>query len=118
MRTVLILILLGAVVSCSSDRPTAGASGGLTVHVGVFGGPMRPDGQMAASNTPQQDARITVTDNRGHTWTARTNRSGIASFTVPAGRYFVHAPCGPVAPKGYPVRAGHTARVNLRCDVP
>ena len=114
----MLMVLLGALAGCASDQQSGAPATDLTVHVGIFGGPMMPNGEMAASNAPQSNARITVTDRSGHTWTAQTNRLGIASFAVPAGSYQVHGPCGPVAPKAVAVRAGHTARVRVHCDVP
>jgi hypothetical protein len=119
MRIAMLLVLLAAMVGCASDHQAGGGPAtDLIVHVGVFGGPMRPNGEMAASNAPQRDARITVTDRSGHTWTARTNRLGIASFAVPAGSYQVHGPCEPTKPEVVAVRSGHIARVQVQCDVP
>ena len=118
MRIAFLLIAAAALAGCGSDAPPAAPATDLTVHVAVFGGPMRPDGGMAASNVPQRGARITITDSSGRAWSARTDRGGIASFAVPDGKYVVHAPCQPADPAPVLVRAGNPVRMQVRCYVP
>jgi hypothetical protein len=88
----------------------------LAVHVGLFGGPPRRDGRMAASNAPDPDTAVSVMDATGRTWRATTGRDGIASVSVPAGRYTVSAPCG--APRRVSVLASKRTYVQVACDIP
>ena len=46
------------------------------VHVALFGGPMRPDGQMAMSNSPAVGGAVTVTGPTGRAYTADTDQHG------------------------------------------
>lgn len=105
---------------CASSGGAAGAgstSSILDVHVGVFGGPLLPDGKMAASNAPRAGATVKVSDGAGHRWTATTGQNGIASMTVPAGRYTVtSSSCGPAQHAN--ALAGKTSYVQIQCDVP
>ena len=103
---------------CASARPQAGgpAPTTLTVHIGVFGGPARPNGGMAVSNAPRADAAVTVTDPTGNQWQATTGRDGIARFSVAPGQYIVRTPCGSAV--HVTVRAGEVARARAHCDVP
>jgi hypothetical protein len=119
VRVASIPLAIVALAGCASHG--SGAAGGptstLTVHVGVFGGPMLPDGKMAASNTPRTGAQIVVTDASGHSRQARTNGDGVATFSVAAGRYTLHAPCEPGL-RAVRVRPNHAAHVEVHCDVP
>ena len=88
----------------------------IAVHVGLFGGPLRPDGGMAESNAPQPDATVTVLDDSGRRWSAKTGQDGVASVSVPAGQYTVSSVCG--SPQRVTVLAGKRAYVQLTCAIP
>ena len=119
----LVALSLGALLTLAGCASSAGghAGGGhlatLTVHVGIFGGPARPDGEMAASNEPDAGARILVTDRAGSTSSAKTDSDGIATFSLRPGHYTVSGPCT-VGARAVDVRSGPAAHVELRCDVP
>src|SRR3954469_14578803 len=94
---VVILMFVAAVsAACSSARGDAStARAKLVVHVTLSGGPMRPDGRMALSDSPDVGDRVTVTGAGGRTWSARVGRDGDATLTLPAGGYRVtSATCG------------------------
>ena len=85
------VVVLGGCASSRTGADTAATT--LTVHIGVFGGPARPNGGMAVSNAPRAGAAVTVTDGSGNQWHATTDRDGIARFSVAPGQYAVHDPC-------------------------
>jgi hypothetical protein len=89
----------------------------LTVHVGLFGGPPRRGGGMALSNAPEASAPVSLTADSGRTWSAKTDRSGLTRFAVPADRYTVSSSfCG--APQHVTIVAGKRAYVQLACAIP
>jgi hypothetical protein len=110
-------IVLLAGCSSQSGGDAAARTETLTVHVGVFGGPPRPDGGMAVSNAPRSGASIVVTDSGGHSRRAKTDGNGVATFSVAAGRYTIHAPCED-GPQHVQVGSNHPAHVEVHCDVP
>ena len=87
----------------------------LIVHVATFGGPMLPDGHMAASNNPVSGTEVTARDSAGHRTIASTNPQGDASLTLVPGRYTVRSSCGTASAT---VTMGHVARATIHCDVP
>lgn len=116
------LSALLALAGCASSA--AGDAGGehlatLTVHVGIFGGPERPDGGMAASNAPAANAPVVIADRSGVTERAKTDADGVARFFVAPGRYLVRSPsCGPARSQAVVVHGNHSAHLDIRCDVP
>lgn len=89
----------------------------IAVHIGLFGGPVRTDGKMALSNTPQADATVHAVGTNGRTWRSRTGRDGVATLVVPAGHYVISSSfCG--VPQNVVVTAGERARVQISCPVP
>ena len=88
----------------------------LSVHLGLFGGPARPNGRMAADNGPDPGAPITVQDATGHTWRVRTNDHSFAEFDIRPGRYVVNSPTCGDGPRH--VLVNSDVRIQLRCDVP
>jgi hypothetical protein len=64
--------------AAQSPKPAV-HTGVLVVHVGAFGGPLRRDGRMGASNAPESDAPVSAMAATGRTWTATTGRDGIAA---------------------------------------
>jgi len=87
------------------------------VHVALFGGPMRPDGQMAMSDSPAVGGAVTVTGPTGHAYTADTDQHGDARFVLPVARYRIVASACP-QPHKASVAATRTARVSIQCDIP
>lgn len=118
MRPIVAMLLAGTVLSTSACAGNAERRVYLTVHVGAFGGPARPDGGMALSDAPQPGVRITVTDAAGHAMTRGTDRGGRATFTVAPGRYVVaSSECGPTTPRRVTV-ARVPVTVNIICAIP
>ena len=127
MRTlpVMTLLTLAAVplasmplAACSSSGGDAAASRSrLVVHVTLSGGPITRDGRMALSNSPDVHDLVTVTGPSGHTWSARVERDGDATFRLLAGRYRVSAGNCP-ARRAVELSGGAAAQVSLHCDVP
>jgi hypothetical protein len=111
--------LLGVLTNgCSSGDGTQVRPVTLRVHLGLFGGPARPDGSMALSNAPDPSAPIVLTGRDGTTQTRRTHRDGIATFSVLPGRYTVESTTCGHGPQSVVIRANRLARVEVRCDVP
>jgi hypothetical protein len=102
--------------AAQSPKPAV-HTGVLVVHVGAFGGPLRRDGRMGASNAPESDAPVSAMAATGRTWTATTGRDGIASWSVPAGQYRVSSSfCG--SSQRVTVVAGKRAYVQIACVIP
>jgi hypothetical protein len=90
----------------------------LTVHVGLFGGPARPDGGMAMSNSPAERVNVTATSAAGRTSTAMTDASGRATLHLAPGRYAVFSTyCGP-GPQTISLSAGEPAQLQIICPIP
>jgi len=122
MRRVLARVLLlctsasAVCAACTASHP-APASAELQVHVGLFGGPLLPNGKMADSNAPQPDAPISVADRTGHMWRAKTDQYGVATVSIPPGQYTVSSSsCG--SPQRVTVVAGKRAYVHVVCAIP
>ena len=110
------LAVLGA--CASSQDGSAAVSSALRVHVGLTGGAVRPGGGEALSNASQPDVTVVVVNSTRQRWTAKTNQSGVADFSVPPGEYSVTSPaCGP-GPKPVTVKAGQPAGIQVVCAVP
>jgi hypothetical protein len=113
--------LLG-LAACSSGHAGGAAvtrpHARLEVHIDLFGGPVRPDGRSALSNSPVPRVRIIAIDASGARRSALTGSDGTAGFDLPIGRYTVvpHY-CGETR-HHVAVAAGHTARVQIACPVP
>ncbi len=120
-RVVLLWMGVAAVLTaCTSshDRPDP-PSATLQVHIGLFGGPPASGGGMAASNAPQPNAPVIVTNEGGRKWSANTDSGGLATFSVQPGPYNVtSSSCGPLIAQHVTVNAGQVARVEVRCAIP
>jgi hypothetical protein len=116
-KVVLLTSALAVLAACTSGQHrSASQLSGLQVHVGLFGGPARPDGGMADSNAPQPNATVTLVNGTGRKWTANTGRDGVASFSVLPGEYSVTSlSCGP---QSVTIRASQRAYIQIRCDIP
>jgi hypothetical protein len=124
-------LVLGGGVACAStaaepaDSGSAGSagvvsssSGGelieLTVQVGLFGGPMRPDGTMAEVNAPAQGIAVTVTGAGSVIVRRTTGPDGTAVFHVAPGRWTVSSTCGNPQTLDVP----QSVVASVQCDVP
>src|SRR6478752_6039966 len=88
--------VLVALTLASCAGPAAGTrSGALDVRVVMSGGPQRPDGTMALSDSPVPSAAVSALDHGQHRFSGRTDADGLAVLRLPAGRYTITAtPCG------------------------
>jgi hypothetical protein len=115
--------LLLAVAACASSGCAGQATTTqsaptvhLTVHLGLFGGPARPDGRMGLENGPDPGVPIMLTDATGRSRRTQTDDNSIARFAIRPGRYTIESPtCGHV-PRHVVIRSDR--HVRLRCDVP
>ncbi len=72
---------------------------------------------MGASNAPESGAPVSVVDDAGRRWAAKTGRDGIASLSVPAGQYRVSSSfCG--SPQRVAVVAGKRTYAQIVCAIP
>jgi hypothetical protein len=115
--TVLTACTSGHSGPAGSSSRSAVYLGRLAVHIGLFGGPARPGGGMAASNAPQPNAIVIATDDAGRKWSARTGQDGVASLSLPIGRYTVSSTsCG--SPQRIAVETGKRAYAQIACAIP
>lgn len=104
--------------SAGSDSIAASASTviparvDLTVRVGLYGGPVKPDGTMGLVNAPAQGVKVTVTG--ATTISTTTGPAGLAVFPVAPGRWTVTSTCG--NPQTVDVVGPVVAAIQ--CDVP
>ena len=113
------LALVGLLAAgCSDAGGTQARPVTLRVHLGLFGGPMRPDGGMAASNAPQPNAPIVIIASDRIRRTSRTDARGIATFSVLPGRYIVDSPTCGHGPQRVVIHPNLVAHVEVRCDIP
>jgi hypothetical protein len=108
-----------ALAGCASSHNDPGQqSSTLNVHIGMFGGPLTPNGHMADSDAPAVGKLITAADTHGHQWRARTGNNGTATFTLPPGHYsVVSSYCG-TGPQQVVTHPHHDAQVQIQCDIP
>ena len=117
---VLSAIALGG---CASNRPaapvvsTSSALATVSGTVRIYGGPMRPDGQMALNGSPMAAVAPVVVKQSGRV-TARSSTTSAGRFSVhlPAGTYVISAGCS--EPATVVLAAGERLARDLRCDVP
>jgi hypothetical protein len=115
-----------AIAACTSARQLNGPSNltgttgvTLTVEVGVYGGPPRPDGAMAVSNAPVAHDKVIVSDLAGRKRSAITRADGTARLDLPPGRYTVlSTSCGPTSGQPVTLAAGKPAYLQIVCSVP
>lgn len=121
MRTAGGVTVLGVVVlatACSTSHPSDQPTVTFRVHLGLYGGPPRPDGGMADSNASQPDTPIVLTADGGKKLTHQTNANGVATFDVRPGRYMIDSPTCGSGPRSVVIRSVGTPQENLRCDIP
>ena len=105
-----------ALVGCASSGGGADASGQGTVTgvVRTYGGPLLPNGQMAANGNPSSGVTVTATSNGKTVASTVTGTDGSYRFTLPPGSYVVTG-CSNAT---VVASAGLVAHQDLRCDVP
>jgi hypothetical protein len=90
----------------------------LTVYVGLFGGPARPGGEMAMSNSPAERVNVTATSAAGRTSTATTDASGRATLRLMPGRYTVFSTYCGTGRQTISLSAGEPAQLQINCPIP
>ncbi len=86
----------------------------VTGVVREYGGPLLPNGQMAANGTPTSGVTVTATQNGRTAASVVTGADGNYGFTLPAGSYVVTG-CAAVT---IVVVVREVVHQDLRCDVP
>jgi hypothetical protein len=102
--------------SPSATTSPASASGVIKGTVRGYGGPIKPDGQMALHGQPFGPTKVTIADGRGPVASSETGPDGVFSFAVRSGKYVLSSSCG--QPAAITVTPGQTIHRDLRCDVP
>ena len=111
-------------VGCTSGGPNSGGGPSdaglatLTVHIGLFGGPVRPSGGMALSDSPAENENVTAVDAAGNRSVARTNANGVATISLTPGRYTVFSTYRGTGPHHVVLTAEQAARVQIGCPLP
>ncbi len=90
----------------------------LTVHIGLYGGPLRPDGRMALSNSPAANENVTAVDAEGRRSTAPTDADGVVTMRLAPGRYTVFSTYCGTGPHHVVLTADRSARVQIDCPIP
>lgn len=128
-RSLALVVTVGALAGCgsrstdagnsASDRSgvvasTAATSGAVTGVARVYGGPMMPDGHMAANGSPGQGITVTAVRQGKVVASMMTGADGAFRFSLPSGSYVIRG-CVDVA---VTVAAGSSTRTDLSCPVP
>jgi len=128
-RSLAALVTLGALAGCGSRSTDAGnsasgrsgvvastaaATGTVTGVARVYGGPMMPDGHMAANGSPGQGISVTAVRQGKVVASMVTGADGVFRFSLPPGSYAIRG-CDEVA---ITVAAGSSIRADLSCQVP
>jgi hypothetical protein len=105
------------VANPSASRLRVGGVGGVGTITGVvrtYGGPLMPNGQMAANGVPSSGITVTATKNGKPIAAMITGPAGSYSFGLPPGTYVVKG-CNDATVM---VVDGRVVHQDLRCDVP
>ena len=112
-----------ALAGCSSAAPSsereppAPAAATVSGTVRIYGGPMMPNGKMAANGNPMQAVAPVVVKKAGLVLKrSTTTAQGRFSLSLPAGTYVISAGCS--QPATVVLRAGENVTRDLACDVP
>ncbi|HZC72534.1 MAG TPA: carboxypeptidase-like regulatory domain-containing protein [Jatrophihabitans sp.] len=114
-------ILAGCSSGGSDSNGGSGEDAGLatlTVHIGLFGGPAKPGGGMALSNSPVANENVTAVNAAGRQVTAQTDADGVATMTLRPGRYTVFSTYCRVGTHHAVLAANKAAHVQIDCPVP
>jgi hypothetical protein len=93
---------------------TAAADGTVTGVARVYGGPMMPDGHMAANGNPGQGITVTAVRQGKVVASMVTGVDGAFRFSLQPGSYLVRG-CDDIT---VTVAAGSVTRQDLSCQVP
>lgn len=108
---------------CTDRLSTSGGSSRgtlatLIVHIGLFGGPARPGGGMALSDSPAENENVTAVNAAGDKSVARTNADGVATLTLTPGKYTVFSTYCGTGPRHVVLATGQIVRVQIDCPAP
>jgi len=119
-----LLITMLALAGCARGNADHGRGSGsaslagLTVHIGLFGGPARLGGGMALSHSPAQMENVTAVDEAGHEFVAQTDEYGVATLHLAAGPYTVFSTgCGD-GRHHVVLTTTRITRVQIHCAIP
>jgi hypothetical protein len=111
---------LGGCASSPSAAPLVSTSPALATVSGtvrVYGGPLLPNGKMAANGNPMAAVAPVVVKQDGRVVKrSSTNSEGRYSVDLPAGTYVISAGCS--QPATVVLAAGERVARDLQCDVP
>jgi hypothetical protein len=109
------VLLVGCGSSTSSTGTTSsGTTGTLTGRALNYGGPMMPNGSMAANGVPAGGVKVMVFSGGKQVASAMTGADGTFSFTLPPGNYALSG-CQTASVS---VTAGTRTTHDLTCAVP
>jgi hypothetical protein len=120
--TLLLATIALASTSCTSqqiDHPAeARPLATLRVHIGLYGGPLRPGGGMALQNAPAPRENVTAVDADGREFVALTDATGVATMRLATGRYKVFSTYCGNGPQTAVLTADQSSKVHIVCPVP
>jgi hypothetical protein len=121
-RGLLVTILIASCILADCTRTRTRGHGKLTatltVHIGLFGGPAKPAGEMALSNSPADGENVTALDARGGMHLARTDATGTATMQLAPGKYSVFTTYCGTGPQHIELTAHRRAHVEIDCPIP
>jgi hypothetical protein len=113
-------IMTFTAVGCAShagsggNSPSSGPVGTLRVTVIQAGGPVTGSGKTPTSPMANTEVKVTAAQS---SYTAETNKSGIATFKIPYGKYSVAVgACGSETSRA--VTVSETAALTWTCPIP
>lgn len=90
----------------------------VTVHIGLFGGPPKPDGEMALSDAPAAGQNVTAMDSQGRAHVVRTDARGTATMLLPPGAYTVFSTTCGAGRQRIELTVGGSAHLQIVCAIP
>lgn len=122
MKVVVVMVTVSVAVlgstGCGTSHSNDAATGTLRVHIGLYGGPVAPDGGQALNNSPASGETVTAASVSGHKFSAVTASNGDAVLHLASGRYTVFSTfCGPQN-ETVSLRPGQVKRIQISCPVP
>ena len=122
LRAAAFVLAATALAGCASGArvtplvSTSSALARVSGTVRVYGGPMKPDGTMAANGNPMAMVPVVVKQAGRVIKRSSTNAHGQFSLALPAGTYVISAGC--LQPATVVLVAGQHLARDLQCDVP
>lgn len=117
-RVLALLTGVAVLAGCTGGGSSSAALATLTVHIGLFGGPARPGGGMALSNSPAENENVTAVDAAGSQSRTRTDANGVATLSLAPGRYTVFSTYCGTGPHRAVLSANRTTRLQIDCPIP